>query len=69
MRDDYYATLDKRRYLSYEQAQDQKLVIDFDTFPPAPVPQKLGVTVFRDVCLAKVVPYIDWVSFVITCCN
>merc|ERR1712176_796347 len=63
MRDDHYATLEDRRYLTFEQAQDQNMSIDFDMFPPAPVPHKIGVTVIDDVSLANVVHYIDWNPF------
>ena len=44
----------------------EKKVIDFDSVPPAPVPNKLGITVIDSVKLEDVVPYIDWVCFVFT---
>ena len=62
MREDYYAGLEDRYFLTYEQAKQQKHVIDFDATPPAPTPSKLGVTLIDDVTLEDVVPYIDWVS-------
>jgi len=62
MREDYYAGLEDRYFLTFEQAKKQKLVIDFDDTPPAPRPNKLGVTVVDNVKLEDVVPYIDWVS-------
>ena len=62
MREDYYAGLEDRYFLTFEQAKENKLKIDFDTTPPAPAPNKLGITVIDDVKIADVVPYIDWVS-------
>lgn len=61
MREDYYAGLEDRNFLTFEQAKEQSLKIDFDTTPPAPAPRKLGVTVIDKVSLEDVVPYIDWV--------
>jgi 5-methyltetrahydrofolate--homocysteine methyltransferase len=63
MREDYYAGLEDRYFLTYDQAKEQKLVIDFDATPPAPTPNKIGVTVIDDVSLEDVVPYIDWNPF------
>ena len=63
LRDDYYAGLEERYFATYEQAREKKLVIDFDAKPPAPVPNKMGVTVVDNVSLEDVVKYIDWVSF------
>lgn len=62
MREDYYAGLEDRYFLTFEQAKKQKFVIDFDDAPPASSPNKLGITVVDDVKLEDVVPYIDWVS-------
>lgn len=61
MREDYYAGLEDRYFLTFDQAKESKLEIDFDTTPPAPAPKKLGLTVIDDVTIADVVPYIDWV--------
>jgi len=63
MREDYYAGLEDRHFLSHEDAQKQKMVIDFDKAPPAPVPNKLGTTVIDSVKLADVIPYMDWNPF------
>lgn len=37
-------------------------MIDFNAVPPAPSPNKMGITVIDSVGLKDVVPYIDWVS-------
>merc|ERR1712157_533493 len=63
LREDYYAGLEDRYFLSFDQAKQQKFVIDFDVVPPAPQPNKLGVTVIDTVSLEDVVPYIDWNPF------
>jgi 5-methyltetrahydrofolate--homocysteine methyltransferase len=45
MREDYYAGLEDRYFLTFEQAKAQRKVIDFDKVLPAPVPKKTGITV------------------------
>jgi 5-methyltetrahydrofolate--homocysteine methyltransferase len=64
MREDYYAGLEDRNFLTLEQAQKEGKKIDFDASPPAPVPNKVGITVIDSVKLADVIPYMDWVSCV-----
>jgi len=63
MREDYYAGLEDRNFLSFDEAKSEKKLIDFDAVPPAPVPNKLGITAIDSVKLADVVPYIDWNPF------
>jgi len=63
MREDYYAGLEDRYFLTYEQAKEHKLVIDFDAVPPAPAPNKLGVNMIDNVSIEDIVPYIDWNPF------
>jgi len=63
MREDYYAGLEDRNFLSFDEAKNEKKVIDFDAVPPAPVPNKLGITVIDSVKLADVISYIDWNPF------
>lgn len=62
MREDYYAGLEDRYFLTFDQSKKQKLVIDFDATPPALEPKTIGVTVIDNISLADVVPYMDWVS-------
>jgi len=62
MREDYYAGLEDRYFLTFEQAKERKIKIDFDAVPPAPAPKKLGTTVIDSVSIEDVVPYIDWVG-------
>jgi len=63
MREDYYAGLEDRYFLTFDQAKQQKLNIDFVANPPAPTPNKLGITVMNEVSLDTIVPYIDWNPF------
>mmetsp|Transcript_11469 Transcript_11469/g.19060 ORF Transcript_11469/g.19060 Transcript_11469/m.19060 type:complete len:1422 (-) Transcript_11469:114-4379(-) len=63
MREDYYAGLEDRYFLTFEQAKERKIKIDFDAVPPPPAPKKLGVTVIDTVNLADIVPYMDWNPF------
>lgn len=62
MREDYYAGLEDRYFLTFDKAKEQKINIDFDAVPPAPAPKKVGITVIDSVSLEEIVPYIDWVS-------
>jgi 5-methyltetrahydrofolate--homocysteine methyltransferase len=63
MREDYYAGLEDRYFLTFEQAKGQKVNIDFDATPPARGPKTLGTTLIDSVKIADVVPYIDWNPF------
>jgi len=63
IREDYYAGLEDRYFLSFDDAKKQKQAIDFNAVPPAPSPNKMGITVIDSVGLKDVVPYIDWNPF------
>jgi 5-methyltetrahydrofolate--homocysteine methyltransferase len=62
MREDYFASLDNRSYLSMTEAIKRKFKIDFSAVPPAPAPRQLGVTVVTK-SIEEVVGYIDWNPF------
>jgi 5-methyltetrahydrofolate--homocysteine methyltransferase len=62
MREDYFASLDNRSYLSMAEAIKRKFKIDFSAVPPAPAPRQLGVTVVTK-SIEEVVGYIDWNPF------
>mmetsp|Transcript_11071 Transcript_11071/g.18227 ORF Transcript_11071/g.18227 Transcript_11071/m.18227 type:complete len:2000 (-) Transcript_11071:90-6089(-) len=62
MREDYYAGLEDRYFLTFDEAKEQKLKIDFDATPPAPAPKTIGVNVV-EAPLEEIVPYIDWNPF------
>ena len=61
MREDYYAGLEDRYFMTFDQAKEKKLKIDFNAISPAPSPNKIGITLIDNVTLEDVVPYIDWV--------
>ena len=62
MREDYYAGLEERNYLTFEEAKERRQKIDFDERPPAPPPKKAGVTVVTEE-VKDVLDYIDWSPF------
>jgi len=63
MREDYYAGLEERNFLTFEDAKANKKKIDFSAVPPVPPPRQEGVTVIDDVTIEDVVPYFDWNPF------
>jgi 5-methyltetrahydrofolate--homocysteine methyltransferase len=67
MREDYYAGLEDRYFLTFNQAKERRKVIDFDESPPAPAPASMGVTVIDGVKIADIVKFIDWVSIDTDC--
>ena len=64
IREDYYAGLEDRNFLEFEEAKEAKLRIDFKENPPAPAPA-CGIGYRKtDPCpLEEVLPYIDWNPF------
>jgi len=64
IRDDYYAGLEERRYLEFEDAKARRLEIDFDAVPPVPPPNVgFGAKKAPDCDISEVLPYIDWNPF------
>ena len=64
MREEFYAGLEDRKYVSLEQARAKALTVDFTTPENTPVtPKQLGVHVLRDFPIEEVVDYIDWNPF------
>ena len=63
MREDYYAGLEERNLLSFDQAIEKRLSIDWAKEPCAGKPVKPGVHVEKNYPLSEVVPYIDWNPF------
>ena len=57
-REDYYAGLGDRYFLTFEKAKEHKFVIYFDSLT---APNKLGITSIDSVSLEDIFPYIDWV--------
>ena len=64
MREEFYAGLKDRKYVTLQAAQAAAPKIDWSLPAQAPVrPETLGVTTFVDFPLADVVDYIDWNPF------
>lgn len=63
LREEHYAGLEERKYLSLGDARSRKLKIDFISDPPAGRPALLGVRVLRDYPLESILKYIDWNPF------
>jgi 5-methyltetrahydrofolate--homocysteine methyltransferase len=62
LREDHYASLEGRTYLTLNEAIAKRKVIDFVAHPPAPVPKCLGESIITK-SLEDVVPFIDWNPF------
>merc|ERR1712205_205629 len=60
LRDEYYASLEDRKYLTLDQAISKRG--DVSTEKVAPVPSHLGARVVEED-LSEVVPFIDWNPF------
>ena len=65
MQEEYYAGLEERNLLSYEDAIAKRFCIDWDKAPPAPGPSpgSFGAKSIVDFPLEEVVAYIDWSPF------
>jgi 5-methyltetrahydrofolate--homocysteine methyltransferase len=64
MREEFYAGLEDRKYLTLAEAQKKALAIDWAApGARAPCPKQLGVRTWTDFPLEEVVPYIDWNPF------
>jgi 5-methyltetrahydrofolate--homocysteine methyltransferase len=64
MREEFYAGLEDRRYVTLEQARAKALRVDFSTPENTPVtPKKPGVHVLRDFPIEEVIDFIDWNPF------
>lgn len=64
LREEHYAGLEERKYISLQEARNCKLVFDFaGKDPPACRPALLGVKPLRDYPLEDIVDYIDWNPF------
>jgi 5-methyltetrahydrofolate--homocysteine methyltransferase len=62
LREDHYASLESRSFLTHPQAIAAKKKIDFVASPPPPRPKHMGETVIT-MELEEVLPYFDWNPF------
>jgi len=64
MRDEFYAGLQDRVYLSLDKARDRKLHVDWNMPENIPhTPNLIGDKVIDNVSIEELVPYIDWNPF------
>ena len=52
----------EKRYIDYNSAKKNNLIIDFDKYKPS-VPNQLGMEIIEEISLETLVPYIDWSPF------
>ena len=52
----------EKRYIDYNSAKKNNLIIDFDKYKPS-VPNQLGIEIIEEISLETLVPYIDWSPF------
>lgn len=63
LREEYYASLDDIKLISFDNAKSKGYAIDFATKPPFQKLNRVGIHVIDDLPLEKLVPYIDWNPF------
>jgi 5-methyltetrahydrofolate--homocysteine methyltransferase len=64
LRDDFASKKTAKQFLSFEQAQQNKVVIDWNNYTP-PTPQFTGTKIFDNYDLNELTDYIDWGPFFI----
>ena len=63
VREDYYDGLEDKVLVSFEDAKEKKLKIDWTIAPPAPRPNVVGINVENNFDLNVLRKYIDWKPF------
>lgn len=64
LKEDFGSKKTVKNYLSFEEAQKNKIKIDWEHFTPV-APRLIGTKVFEEYDLAELVKYIDWQPFFI----
>ncbi|WP_207514768.1 methionine synthase [Longitalea luteola] len=64
LRDDFGSKKTAKQYLSFEQAQENRVAIDWNNYTP-PVPTFTGTRIFDNYDLNELTNYIDWGPFFI----
>lgn len=62
IRKNYETNLSSKEYIALEQAKQNQIEINWNN-EQISKPNKLGITVFKDINLDKITPYIDWTFF------
>jgi 5-methyltetrahydrofolate--homocysteine methyltransferase len=64
MREEHYASLEERKFLSLDKCRDKAMRVDWKNRPCQPVkPSFLGRRQYNNVPLEELLPYIDWNPF------
>lgn len=63
LREEYYASLDDIKVVTYEQAKTKSFKIDFTAQPPFQKVNHVGVKLIDNLDLEMLVPFIDWNPF------
>lgn len=64
LRDDFSSKKTAKQFISFEQAQKNRVAIDWNSYTP-PAPQFTGTKIFGNYDLNELVNYIDWGPFFI----
>jgi 5-methyltetrahydrofolate--homocysteine methyltransferase len=62
LREDHYASLASRKFLTLEKAREKMLVVDWKAVT-IPKPKMTGTKTFTNFDLKELIPYIDWNPF------
>jgi len=62
LREDHYASLASRKFLTLEKARAKMLVVDWSAVK-IPKPKLIGTKTFKNYDLKELLPYIDWNPF------
>ncbi len=60
--DNHHNRRKEKAFVSYEEAQSNRVTIDWDNYTPTR-PKHLGITTFEDYPIAEIREYIDWTPF------
>uniref|UniRef100_A0A1X7U4P4 Methionine synthase n=1 Tax=Amphimedon queenslandica TaxID=400682 RepID=A0A1X7U4P4_AMPQE len=62
IREDHYDSIKDKQYVSIAKARSEALALNVNSYKPVK-PRQLGITVFQDYDLNRLVSYIDWKPF------
>ncbi|XP_019860421.1 PREDICTED: methionine synthase-like [Amphimedon queenslandica] len=62
IREDHYDSIKDKQYVSIAKARSEALALNMNSYKPVK-PRQLGITVFQDYDLNRLVSYIDWKPF------
>lgn len=65
LRENHYARANAKPLISYSEAVDKRLLIDWEKSPPV-LPNKYGYWVPKTILVDELIPFIDWTPFFYT---